>query len=79
MPMARHRIFAGMNRIGFTVLFIALGAVAGWAYWYWYGCTNGCAITGRWWTSTAYGGVLGYLLLGMVMPQPKKTEGDEQP
>lgn len=49
-------------------LFVALGALAGWAYWNWYGCTNGCAITGQWWTSMAYGSVMGYLVMGLVLP-----------
>jgi hypothetical protein len=57
-----------MKRWFLYAVFIALGAMAGWAYWNWYGCTNGCAITGRWWTSTAYGGVMGYLLLGLLIP-----------
>lgn len=54
------------------VLFIALGAAAGWAYWNWYGCVHGCAITGRWWTSTAYGGVMGYLVHGLVIPERRE-------
>lgn len=58
-------------------LFIALGALAGLAYWNWYGCTNGCAITGQWWTSTAYGAVMGYLILGIVLPSSGK-DGNEQ-
>jgi len=57
-----------MKRTLLHVLFIALGAAAGWAYWNWYGCTNGCAITGRWWTSTGYGAVMGYLTLGLFLP-----------
>lgn len=55
-------------------LALLLGALAGWAYWYWYGCTNGCAITGSWWTSSAYGAVMGYLTMGLVLPDRKAKE-----
>lgn len=71
----RHRCdLCIMNRTALYILFIALGAAAGWAYWNWYGCINGCAITGRWWTSTGYGAVLGYLVLGMLLPTPQKSK-----
>lgn len=43
-----------------------VGALAGWAYWYWVGCYNGtCAITSKPLNSTLYGSLLGTLLLGM--------------
>lgn len=61
-----------MQRWMLYTLFIALGAFAGWAYWNWYGCVHGCAITGRWWTSTAYGAVMGYLTLGLVVPERRE-------
>lgn len=63
-----------MQRWMWIGLAIVLGAVAGWAYWNWYGCTNGCAITGQWWTSTGYGAVMGYLTAGMVLPAKAKEK-----
>ncbi|HMU12735.1 MAG: hypothetical protein JST41_11865 [Bacteroidetes bacterium] len=45
-----------------TTVGAALGAAAGWFYWYQWGCTNGCAITGNPMNSTLYGALLGGLL-----------------
>ncbi len=61
-----------MQRWMLYTLFIALGAFAGWANWNWCGCVHGCAITGRWWTSTAYGAVMGCLVLGLVVPERRE-------
>ena len=42
---------------------VAIGAVAGFAYWYFIGCTSGtCPIQSNWHTSTLYGGLIGYIL-----------------
>jgi hypothetical protein len=38
---------------------VALGATLGFAYWYFFGCINGCMITGHWYTSTGYGMLVG--------------------
>lgn len=43
-----------------------LGALAGWAYWYYVGCHSGtCAITSKPLHSMLYGSVMGMLFLGM--------------
>ncbi len=45
-------------------LAVALGAAAGFAYYYYIGCASGtCPITGNPWISTAYGAVMGWLLV----------------
>jgi len=54
---------------------VALGALAGFLYWDGWGCVDGCGITGQWWSSTAYGAVMGWLLLGLVLPAPKQGPG----
>ncbi len=41
---------------------IALGAIGGWAWWYFFGCTSGCAITSSPLNSTLYGALMGGLL-----------------
>lgn len=42
---------------------IALGALAGFLYWHFIGCTSGtCPITSKWYNSTAYGALMGVLL-----------------
>ncbi|WKZ66873.1 MAG: hypothetical protein QY325_02865 [Flavobacteriales bacterium] len=64
-----------MKRWMWYAVFLTVGAGAGWAYWNWYGCIDGCAITGRWWTSSAYGAIMGYLLVGMVLPQRRASQG----
>ena len=41
------------------VIPIVIGAVAGYAYYYYIGCDRGCAITGNPWTSALYGVAVG--------------------
>lgn len=57
-----------MVRLLSYAVFIVLGALAGWAYWYFHGCDAGCTITGQWWTSTAYGAVVGWAVRGSFVP-----------
>jgi hypothetical protein len=45
------------------IIGIALGAIAGFLYWRFVGCTSGsCPLTSQWHTTTLYGAVMGYLL-----------------
>ncbi len=59
---------------------IALGAIGGYAYYYFIGCVSGtCPITSNPWSSTAYGAVLGALLIPWTTErkpdhQQQKTE-----
>jgi len=44
------------------IIFISLGAVAGFLYYVYIGCASGsCPITSNPYISTVYGGVMGYL------------------
>jgi len=55
---------------------ISIGAVAGYAYWYFIGCTSGtCPIQSNWHTSTLYGGLIGYIFPNS--PKKEKTENKE--
>lgn len=46
---------------------IVVGAVGGWLYWRFIGCLGGsCPIWSNPWISTGYGGLLGYLLAGLL-------------
>ena len=46
-----------------TGLFILGGALAGFAYWRFIGCTSGsCALTSNWHTTILFGGLLGMML-----------------
>jgi hypothetical protein len=42
---------------------VVLGGIAGWCYWKWFGCTNGCTIKSNPYLMTIYGSVMGGLLL----------------
>lgn len=49
-----------------TLIGVAVGALAGYIYWQQIGCSNGtCAITSKWHRSTAYGALMGGLLFSM--------------
>lgn len=49
-----------------VVIGVVIGALAGYAYYYWIGCTSGsCAITSRPVNSTLYGALMGGLLVNM--------------
>jgi len=53
------------------ILPVLIGTAAGYAYWYFIGCANGsCPITGSWYTSTAYGAIVGSTWL---LPAKKKA------
>lgn len=54
----------------------ALGALAGFLYWHFVGCTSGtCPITSKWFNSTVYGAVMGVL---MASPNTKKVQKEEK-
>lgn len=56
---AKNVIWLGTKR----ALPAVLGAAAGYAYYYFIGCVSGtCPITSNPWISTAYGGLLGFLI-----------------
>ncbi len=56
-----------------TGLGIAIGAIAGDAYYFYVGCASGtCAITSKPLNSTLYGALMGGLILNMVVKEKKK-------
>ncbi|MFN3840325.1 MAG: DUF6132 family protein [Cyclobacteriaceae bacterium] len=57
---------------------IALGAVAGYLYWFYIGCNSGsCAITSSPVNSTLYGALMGGLLLNTFESKKKAGETEE--
>ena len=53
---------------------VMIGAILGYAYYYFIGCTTGsCAITSKPVNSTVYGSVMGYLLFS-VFEKSKKPQ-----
>jgi hypothetical protein len=56
-----------------TGLGIAIGALAGYAYYFYVGCASGtCAITSKPLNSTLYGALMGGLVFNMFVKETKK-------
>jgi hypothetical protein len=63
------------KRIILLSMGLAIGAAAGYLYWYYVGCNSGsCLITSRASNSTLYGLVMGGLLSGTVWDYIKKEK-----
>ncbi len=57
-----------------TALGVIVGAIAGYLYYFYIGCTSGtCAITSKPLNSTLYGALMGGLVFNMFVKSPKKT------
>ena len=51
---------------------IVIGAIAGWLYWHFVGCSSGtCAITSKPMNSSLYGALMGYLVAGVFQKNVK--------
>ena len=56
-----------------TGIGIAIGALAGYAYYFYVGCASGaCAITSKPLNSTLYGALMGGLIFNMLVKETKK-------
>lgn len=63
-----------MGKYGMVAFGVVVGAIAGFAYWHFIGCTSGtCAITSKPVNSTLYGAIMGGLLLSAVKRDKKKS------
>ncbi len=63
--------------------FLILGAIGGFLYWRFVGCTSGtCAIKSVWYWSTLWGAALGYLVGDMlndfILKMKSRKEGKEE-
>jgi hypothetical protein len=55
-----------------SLIGIIIGAIAGWLYWNFVGCSSGtCAITSKPINSTLYGALMGYLVAGVFQKNVK--------
>lgn len=62
-----------------TGIGVAVGLIAGYAYYHFVGCASGtCTITSKPLNSTAYGGLMGGLLCNMFVTSPKKKDEEEK-
>ncbi len=63
-----------------ALLGLIIGAIAGYAYYYFVGCASGtCAITSNPYISTAYGAFMGFLLLtSFKSDEPKKINQENE-
>lgn len=55
-----------MSKVLLYTIMIVVGLLGGYGYWHFYGCVDGCAITGVWYRSSLYGGVMGFLFAGII-------------
>ncbi len=68
-------------KMGYILIMIGagIGALGGWLYWKYIGCTTGtCPITARPLTSTLYGALIGALLFNAFTPAKKTINKTEQ-
>ena len=55
-----------------SLIGIIIGAIAGWLYWNFNGCSSGtCAITSKPLNSVLYGALMGYLVAGIFQKDVK--------
>jgi hypothetical protein len=58
-----------------TALGTLTGAILGFSYWYFWGCTNGCSITGSPVKNTLYFAFMGSLVPGLfIKPKDRKKQ-----
>ena len=63
------------RQVARTLPGVALGAVAGYAYYFFIGCTSGsCPITSNPWISTVYGAAMG----GLLVPWKRSPKGRDE-
>ena len=56
---------------------IVLGALAGFLYWRFIGCSSGtCPITSKWYNTAAYGALIGILMVNSKKKETKEEEKD---
>ncbi|HOT64163.1 DUF6132 family protein [Seramator thermalis] len=66
-----------LKKYRLTVIGFLVGAVGGYLYYYFVGCSTGtCPITSNPWRMTLYGSLLGMLLFDMFRKEPQKSKDD---
>jgi len=68
-----------MNKKVILSIGITTGLILGFAYWYYIGCASGtCPLTSKWYTSSLYGALFGYLVTSLGIDMTKKKKENEQ-
>lgn len=68
-----------LQKYKFVLLGLALGAIAGYAYYYFVGCNSGgCAISSKPLNSTVYGAVMGGLLANINKEKQTQKENENE-
>lgn len=57
---------------------VGLGLIVGYTYWHFYGCTEGCTITGTALKSSLYFGMMGYFASGLIPQKMEKPTSEKQ-
>ena len=66
-----------LKKYRLTIIGFLVGAVGGYLYYYFVGCSTGtCPITSNPWRMTLYGSLLGMLLFDMFRKEPEKSKND---
>lgn len=68
-----------MNKKVLNIIGVSIGSILGFLYWYYIGCTSGtCPLTSKWYTSSLYGALFGYLTISLIVDSIKKKKENEQ-
>lgn len=63
------------QKLIFRIALTVLGVIGGYLYWRFVGCASGhCAITSKWYLSSLYGGVMGYLISGLFIKDKPREQ-----
>ena len=58
-----------------ALIMMMIGAIAGFLYWNFIGCASGnCGITANWYTSIAYGALMGWLVGDFASEKMNKSK-----
>jgi hypothetical protein len=72
--MSDNNAMSFLRKYYLTAIGLVIGALAGYAYYYWIGCVSGsCPITSRPMNSTLYGAFMGGLLFNMFQENKKEN------
>jgi len=62
----------------FSFILALVGAICGFLYWRFVGCSSGtCPITSHWYTMGIYGAIMGYLIGDLISSIAKKKDKSE--